>query len=204
MGVIRANAVGYSEGMIGCGASHLALWKHAKNNQRNILIFEDDAYCRWDLRNQLDGLLGNLRDWDVILLGYNTSSVLDVRISEDCNFAGFFSTQHTPAQLEKFQKTTNNVALMRLNNAFGSCAYLVSPQGAEKLIKTFPMDNRPVRVPGLQTIKSGRTTFPCVTSDAILNTAYRDMNAYAVVPPLVIPLNDRATSTTIAATDMIG
>ena len=197
MGVIRPNVTGYTEGAIGCAVSHLKLWKQAKETRENILIFEDDAYCRSDVQHQLSKLLENIRDWDIILLGYNTGSILDVKMTEDCNFAGFFSNPNpTAAQLTRFQKTPNRVALMRLNSAFGMCAYLVSPRGAEKLIDALPMDNRPVVIPGLQTIKSGRTTFRCITVDMIMNTLYRDIDAYAVVPPLVIPLHDHATSTT--------
>jgi GR25 family glycosyltransferase involved in LPS biosynthesis len=196
-GVIRPSITGYTAGAIGCAASHLQLWKQVRNSQDNILILEDDAYCRWDIRDRLDDFLGDTKDWDIILLGYNTGSILDVRISDDCDLAGFFSNQNpTPTQLAKFQRAKDRVTLMRLNNALGSCAYLLSPRGAEKLINAFPMDNRPVVMPGLQMIKSGQTSFRCITSDMIMNTVYRDIGAYAVVPPLVIPRHDHATSTT--------
>jgi hypothetical protein len=36
----------------------------------------------------------------------------------------------------------------------------------------------------------------------IMNTLYREINAYAVVPPLVIPLHDHATSTTHGPDDL--
>jgi GR25 family glycosyltransferase involved in LPS biosynthesis len=197
LGVINPNATGYTQGMIGCAASHLQLWKQARDSGENILIFEDDAYCRWDIQRRLGELLGQAKNWDIILLGYNTNAVLDVRITDNCNFAGFFSNQNpTPAQLGDFQATKDDVTLVRLNNAFGCCSYLVSPRGAGKLIDAFPMDNRLVAIPGNQLIKSGKTTFRCITGDMIMNTLYRNIDAHAVVPPLVIPLHDHAASTT--------
>jgi hypothetical protein len=84
---------------------------------------------------------------------------------------------------------------MRLNSAFGLCSYLVSPQGARKLLALFPLDNRPVRIPGNR-IKFGKEDFPCMTLDMTLNTLYRHMNAYVAIPPLALPPNDQAASST--------
>jgi GR25 family glycosyltransferase involved in LPS biosynthesis len=164
------------------------------------LIFEDDVYCRHDIGRQIEELLSKLHDWDIVLLGYNTNAVLDFRISEYCNFAGFFSNESPSVrQLEAFAKETADPVPVRLNNAFGTCSYVVSPQGARKLLSLFPMDNRPVRIPGNKT-RHGKETFRCTTVDMIINTLYAQMNAYVTIPPLALPLNDQATSTTLRDT----
>ena len=196
-GAVAPDAVGYTQGMLGCASSHRALWAEADRTQRNLLIFEDDVYCRHDIGRQIEELFSKLREWDVVLLGYNTNAVLDFTISEHCNLAGFFSNE-TPSvqQLEAFAKETADPVLMRLNNTFGLCSYLVSPQGAGKLLSLFPLDNRPVRIPGNRT-KFGKDTFRCTTIDMATNTLYAQMNAYVAIPPLVLPLNDQATSTTL-------
>lgn len=195
-GFITASAVRYTLGMIGCAASHHSLWKEAETTQSNLLVFEDDAYCRHDIADQIQDLLSSLPDWDIILLGSNTNAVLDFKISEHFNFAGFFSNRHpSHEQLQAFTKDTGRVVAVRLNNAMGSCSYLVSPQGARKLISLFPMDNRLVFVPG-DKARSGRDTFRCITGDMMMNTLYPRMNAYVAVPPLVIPRHDHITSTT--------
>src|SRR2546423_9478984 len=51
-GFITANAIAYTPGMIGCAASHFSLWTEAKPTQSNLLVFEDDAYCRHDVAGQ--------------------------------------------------------------------------------------------------------------------------------------------------------
>src|SRR5258708_27657892 len=87
-GFITANAH-YTRGMVGCGASHFSLWTLAKTTGSNLLIFEDDAYCRHDIVDQIQGLLSKMSDWDIVLLGCNTDAILDFKISEHFNFGGF-------------------------------------------------------------------------------------------------------------------
>jgi glycosyl transferase, family 25 len=195
-GLIAANAVFYTPGAIGCGASHFSLWKEAQSTQRNLLIFEDDAYCRHDIADRLKEILPLMPDWDIVLLGFNTNAVLDFRISRSCNLEGFFSNRNlSHEQLHEFTHETGAVVAARLNNAFGLCSYLVSPKGAEKLISLFPMDNRPVFIPGNKA-SFGRGTFRCIIIDMLTNTLYRRINAYVTIPPLVLPRHDHLTSTT--------
>ena len=195
-GLLNANSVGYTNGQLGCGASHFVLWKNAESSQKNFLIFEDDAYCRRDITHHIQKLLATLKDWDIILLGYNTDAILDFKISDHFDFGGFFSNPRpSHEQLQEFTKTTDSISTVRLNNAFGTCSYLISPQGARKMISLFPMDNRQVVIPG-NNVKYGTDTFYCITIDMIMNTLYRHINAYATIPPLVIPLNNPTTSTT--------
>ena len=201
-GAVKADAVGYTQGSLGCASSHRALWAEADRSQRSLLIFEDDVYCRHDIGRRIEDLFSRLREWDLVLLGYNTNAVLDFGISEHCNFAGFFSNEAPSAQqLETFAKETADAVLVRLNNTFGLCSYLVSPQGARKLLSLFPLDNRPVRIPGNRT-KFGKDTFRCTTIDMAANTLYARMNAYVTIPPLALPLNDQATSTTTRDTSV--
>src|SRR5258708_23138783 len=137
-----------------------------------------------------------MSDWDIVLLGCNTDAILDFKISEHFNFGGFFSNLNpSHEQLQGFKKETCSVVGVRLTNALGLCSYLISPQGARKLISLFPMDNRQVFIPGNKATL-GRDTFRCTTPDMITNTLYRHINAYVTIPPLVLPLNDQLTSTT--------
>ena len=43
MRVISPDATGYTQGMIGCAASHLQLWKQARDSGENILIFYNQS-----------------------------------------------------------------------------------------------------------------------------------------------------------------
>lgn len=198
-GLIAENVELYTPGAIGCAASHRALWQEAHRTNTNLLICEDDVTCRHDIDAQIRAILATPGAWDVILLGYNTNTVLDVKVSAAFDFAGFFSNEYpTAAHLAAFARETTTVLTARLNNAFGLCAYLVSPEGARKLLTLFPMDNRAVLIPGAK-VKFGFDAFTCSTLDMLTNTLYPHINAYACIPPLALPLNDLKTSATVPA-----
>jgi len=197
-GLVAPDADGYKRGRLGCASSHRALWREADRSGRNLLILEDDIYCRRDIAQQIPKILSHLKDWDIVLLGFNTNAVLSFKISEDCDFSGFFSNE-TPSvqQLEAFTREIAPSVPLRLNNAFGLCSYLLSPRGARKLLSLFPLSNRMVRIPGNKA-RFGKEDFRCRTLDMNVNTLYAQMNSYVAIPPLALPLNDAATSLTMA------
>jgi glycosyl transferase, family 25 len=196
-GLIRRGAQ-YASGTLGVASSHRALWARAVAARTALLIFEDDVYCRHDMVAQLDRVVGRLPSWDILLLGYNTDAVLEVGVLPSCSFGGFFSKRYPSAEdLADFVRTTDEVAVLPLKNAFGMCSYLVSPEGAEKLLaNVFPMDNREVIIP-YNKLSFGTDRFRGRTLDTITNTLYRHIAAYTVVPPLALPPNDRSTSSTL-------
>lgn len=196
-GLIRSGAQHYTNGTLGAASSHRALWSHAVAARTPLLIFEDDVHCRHDILVQLERVTARLPEWDILLLGYNTDAVLQIKLLPYCSLGGFFSKPY-PSQkdLADFVRVQNDVGVYPLKNAFGMCSYLVSPQGAEKLLeKVFPLDNRDVRIP-YNELLYGRTRFACVTLDMNVNTVYRHIRAHAVVPPLALPPNDKTTSST--------
>jgi glycosyl transferase family 25 len=77
------------QGIVGCGYSHLAVLKLAKERQYpNILILEDDFYFTVsidELRQNLQSFFGSpvSADYDVCMLSYN------LRDSEECLIAPF-------------------------------------------------------------------------------------------------------------------
>ena len=193
-GLIEPNIRCMTQGRLGACSSHRALWTEAVSTNSTLLIFEDDVYCRRDIATRIGELLPRLGEWDIVLLGFNADAVLDFQISGQCNFAGFFSNQRlSPQLLEQFTQESGNVACVRLNNAFGLCAYLVSPRGAGKLLTLFPLRNRRVHIPGNQ-VRFGREYFRAITLDTNVNALYRHIAAYVTVPPLALSPNDPATS----------
>jgi GR25 family glycosyltransferase involved in LPS biosynthesis len=100
-------------GAIGCSLSHIEAWKRLQASQAPAyLIFEDDTEMPADFRKRLEQLLKELpADWDAVHL-QKRSFVGD----EDCK----------PIPGSAFQHCTS---------LMGSWAYLVSRQGAEKLLK---------------------------------------------------------------------
>ncbi len=194
--LLKPGARLYTKGQIGCAASHRDLWLYAATTGRPLLVFEDDAFCRNDLVPQLNATLGRLARWDMLLLGYNTDALVDLQGVLPGHVPPIVTTAHPSVhQLLAFAQSTDPVQTARLNSAFGLCAYLVSPTGARKLLTLFPMDNRPVWLPDGKPGAKLRP-FACMTIDMLTNTMYPQMAAYALMPPLALPLNDRAASTT--------
>lgn len=193
--LVKPGARLYTKGHIGCAASHRDLWLYAAATGKSILVFEDDAFCRHDLVPHLAAVLDRLPDWQIVLLGYNTDATIDLQNGPPTLPAIVANPRPSFEQLTAFAATTEPPHAFRLNIAFGQSAYLVSPQGAQTLLSLFPMDNRPL---WLADARSGGKLRPfrCMTIDMLANTLYRGMQAYALVPPLALPLNDHATSTT--------
>src|SRR5712671_744720 len=189
--IVAKGAVRYTPGAIGVALSHLALWRRCAEQNRHLVIFEDDAVVRNDIKARLSALAGQGDDWDIILLGYNTDSVLALNIAPEIDLVGDFSIDYPTAdQLADFVHASNPVGLQRLIIAMGLCGYALAPKGAECLIRgCFPMDNRPV------TLRAGQT-FPAYGIDCMMASVYPKMRAFACVSPLVMTPNDRTSSTT--------
>jgi GR25 family glycosyltransferase involved in LPS biosynthesis len=185
----------FSKGSIGCAVSHYRLWQQAVEINEPILVFEDDAAVRDDFNGIYPALLAALESWDYFTFGYNTDSILDIEWARGMTSAiAFAPRQPSPANQQDFVKSTPPVAAYRLNNCFGTCGYAISPSGARRLLKhCFPMNNRQI------TIQALKRTFPAFNFDCILNDVYGRIEAYACFPPLVLPKNDVAVSTTMRA-----
>jgi GR25 family glycosyltransferase involved in LPS biosynthesis len=188
---VMAPGAKLTKGAIGCGASHFRIWKEIVAANVPALVFEDDAVIRNDLTPSLAALLPALENWDILMLGYNTDSVLDLELARGMNSAMVFTPKYPDAAGEAaFQKSNAAVGAFRLNHCFGTSGYAVSPAGAKKLLRfCFPMDNRPITIPAL------KRSFPAYGLDCMLNDVYKNIEAYACFSPLVLPRNDRAAST---------
>jgi len=71
----RFSAIDLAPGIVGCGYSHLAVIKLAKErNYKNVLIFEDDfqpLVKKAEFWNQLKKFFKSNIPYDVLMLGYN-------------------------------------------------------------------------------------------------------------------------------------
>jgi len=187
----------FSPGAVGVAMSHRAIWRESIARRKYAIVFEDDAVIRGDVRDVLPPLVSQLAgNWDIILLGYNTNSILDLKLSDGgIDFRGHFSVQYpTLVQLSAFVASKEAVEIYKLNGAFGLCGYAISPRGAERLISTcFPMDKRVIPIPALgrSIVSSGL--------DSILNAFFRQVSAYACFTPLVVPINDPSSSSVLQA-----
>jgi GR25 family glycosyltransferase involved in LPS biosynthesis len=64
-----------TNGMIGCGLSHLFIWEDAiKKNYKNILVLEDDVYFTDDFKEYFINVIKEVPDdYDILYLGYKDS-----------------------------------------------------------------------------------------------------------------------------------
>ena len=172
----------YSNGAIGCALSHLQLWEKCIELNRPILIMEDDAIVNHDFMNHLNTVKNILPDdWDILQLTYNYDSALSYNITEfeKCN-CYFSQNKLTKSHILKFVDSKINTTIAKLNNSFGTSAYMISPKGA-KILKTkcFPLNNTIITVPFLGEIMSH-------SIDCMMNTIYKDISAYVCIIPFII------------------
>ena len=77
-------AIHHSSGTIGCGKSHLAVLKLAKERKyKNVLILEDDFYfvvSKDEFESNLKLFFENVKEFDVCLFSYNLNK------SESCKY----------------------------------------------------------------------------------------------------------------------
>jgi glycosyl transferase family 25 len=101
-----------TDGMIGCGLSHLLIWQDAiKKNYKNILVLEDDIYFTNDFNKYLDNVMEEVpEDYDILYLGY-IESLCRKPIENNFNY------------------------IYKPIFPFGSHAYIISNKGLKKIIK---------------------------------------------------------------------
>ena len=176
---------------IGVAMSHRRLWEATIADDRPRLVFEDDVFIRTDASAILAPALAALAAWDIVLLSYNTDALVEFRVAGDFDMSGLFTVKHPNAsQLERFVRSREPAAPFRLRHAFGISGYAISPVGARKLLaRCFPMDNRMIE------FKAAQNRFRAFSLDCMMNEVYRDIEAFAFVGPLALPLNDWETST---------
>jgi GR25 family glycosyltransferase involved in LPS biosynthesis len=184
--------VPYTDGAVGCAMSHIALWKMAATENRNLTICEDDAVFNGEFTLRSEALLQQLDGkFDVILWGWNFDSVLSYQLLPGVSIcAARFDQGRMRASMDRFRKLRFQPSLYRLARAFGLPCYTVSPQGAQTLLeRSLPLRNMAVRFPGYDHM------FPNNGIDIVMSALYPDLRAYVSLPPLVITPNERAVST---------
>jgi glycosyl transferase, family 25 len=181
----------FTAGAVGCAASHFRIWQQTVETGTPALVFEDDAILRNDIKERLDALLPVLTNWDYIALGYNTDVALDVEWAPGMRAMMAFEPKYPSEEhAAVFQLSREQVAVVKLNNCFGTPGYAISPEGARKLLQLCsPMDNRSYAIPAINA--TGRV----IGIDCMLNAVFASVRAFACFAPLVVTKNDGAVST---------
>jgi len=179
----------YSVGAHGAALSHYLLWDLAINTGRALTVAEDDAIFRLDFVRTHDALLEDLRDWDIVLWGWNMDSILAMQGMPGMTAAMYFDTVHVLERVEEFQSFSGRPGLFRLDKCFGLPAYSISPAGAAKLkAQCFPLARYSVNFPLLGDVTN-------YGIDVATARAYPAINAFVSFPPLAITRNDQTITT---------
>jgi glycosyl transferase, family 25 len=190
-GIIAAD-LGYKDGALGNALSHIALWDRAILENQSLTICEDDAIFNRSFCAASATVLQQLPpDWDVILWGWNFDSMLwfDM-IPGVSSCIGWFDQDSLRKGIDAFQSANVRPRSFRLFQAFGTVCYSISSNGARSLRQScLPLRNSPTYVPGLRSAVANSTL------DVGLNSAYRRINSFVSVPPLVVTANDHSLTT---------
>jgi len=184
--------VQYTDGAVGCALSHIALWRKAADENRNLTICEDDAVFNAEFTLRSEALLQQLDGkFDLILWGWNFDSVLSYQILPGVSLcAARFEQGRMRAQIDRFRTMRFQPSLYRLVRAFGLPCYTVSATGAKALLeRVLPLRNMAVSFPGYDHMFSNNGI------DIVTSAHYPDLRAYVSLPPLVVTPNERAVST---------
>lgn len=176
--------------------SHWLCWHQAVETQRTICIFQDSAVLRHDFVPRVQGLLGVIPEgWEYLQLGINTQSGIDFQITPDCRYRGRFTRETArEADLETFMAAVTPVVPLRLFNAFGGFAYMVTPAGAQRLIEQcFPLATQVLNVPCLR----GRIRTNSI--DAVMNQFFGSMPAHVCFPPLALSRAEPVAAVMVSA-----
>lgn len=189
-GVVSPNLTSYTDGAIGCALSHAMIWDYSVKNNIEVTVAEDDAVINYHFMEKSARIKKSLPpDWDVILWGWNLDSVLYVKIFEGIKSGVIlFDKEDIGPYIGVFQQRCFDVMALRLLVAFGTVCYSVSASGARLLKRLcFPIRSENIYVPILGSI-------PNYGIDICMSKVYRQLKAYAVFPPLVVPENNRVGS----------
>lgn len=192
--ILKKGSKNYSNGAIGCAQSHLNLWDKCIELDKPIIVLEDDAVVTKDFNKHVNNLMNSLlpKKWDIVQLNYNFDSILSYKNTnfETCNCV-FNKTPVTSEHISNFVSSKINTTVAKLNHCFGTSAYVINPTGAKLLKeKCFPLDNRIINMPFLNNIS-------CFTIDCMMNSIYKDIDAYVCIFPFVITphISEEYTST---------
>jgi GR25 family glycosyltransferase involved in LPS biosynthesis len=178
----------YLPGSLGCALSHVRLWKKSASENRVVTIFEDDVICSDHFRRESAALISKLsEDWDIIQWGYNFHQCFMWLVFEFVKAKLQFYDHRFPEGSLDFKSLRFSSSPIRVAHSLGLMAYSVSPKGARALLNyCLPLRDRPIPFPGTGTF------LPDLGIDVAMCGAYRSMQAFICMPPLVI--HDRRTS----------
>ena len=195
-GLLAPSARGWPRGQLGCALSHIKALLRCQRSGTPLMIFEDDALFAPDWAQRLGPLLNKApATWDLLLLGWNMDSCLQLEWGAGLTATALFQPRHPdPATLEaclaSHSHSHGQAQWFRLYKALGLAGYVVSPAGASRILSwCLPLRTLPIAAADLP-------ERPCFSLDGQLNSLYPQLSAWVCVPPLVLGANEKPLSLT--------
>ena len=179
------------KGSIGNAHSILKALKKCAEQEKNYLILEDDVTLHPNILDFLSENWKKVSTADFIALGANTDAPITFEPIHGMRFSGAFlhaADQHPSySRIDAIFHTYSHakVSTFRLHKMFGTCAFMVSPPGAQKLLsEVFPLNSKLIQVPLLPHLLLG-TSF-----DRRLNAILESIDARICIPFLAMTPNN--------------
>ena len=153
---------------------------------------EDDCYTHPKINHFIAEKLERLMSADICFFGINTDSILQTISSSNLSRLSLFNPKHpSPDWIYAALSKTDirNVEMHKLEKAFGTCAYFVSPKGAQRLNQMiFPLSLKTTDIPLIS------PKMPAVSIDRSGNSIYSKLDALVCEPFLAYtPNTDSST-----------
>ena len=185
IGEIKSDDKKMLPGEVGCALSHKYLWERVILIDESMTIFEDDVVlhpCFLEKSKEIfDDFSHKSLTYDFILWGWSYNSTLEFDFFNGLFPGAMINLDNViRANINDILTMTNfQTLLVRLQKTFGLFAYTVSPMGAQKMLdKAFPIQDDIIKY-----IVGGKKV-PIFGIDTQLNKIFKNMNAYACLPPL--------------------
>ena len=177
----------YTDYAFGCAMSHFALWQECATGAETFTIAEDDAVFHSGFVESAAEAEFEIGTYDLILWGWNFDAPVVFEVLDGISpCVATFSQKRLRENWESYAKKNIGFTWFRLQRAFGSCAYSISPRGARKFIDhCLPIRPMGFDCPGVYG--------PVVNGgiDVMMNVLYPSVRAYVCFPPLAITCNYR-------------
>lgn len=175
------------------GNAHSIFWElqECAGQEKNYLILEDDVTIHPHAIEFLEENWEKISAVDFLALGANTNAPITFEPICGMRFSGVFlraiDKHPSYSRIEGILRTYSHaeVSIYRLHKMLGTCAFMVSPSGAQKLLnKAFPLDSTPIDIPLLSHRLIG------ISFDRRINAILETIDAKICIPFLAITPND--------------
>lgn len=183
----------YTVATIGCAMSHVSLWRQCVASGRPVCIMEDDVLVRDDFAAAATALLAGLPAWDVVFWTWNLDWPLCFLPGEGQARAWLQTDPYAiRGRFDDFKADARPALLARLVSLAAAACYVVSPDGAARLLRLcLPIGRQPGDL-----YNDGSKAIAWINGgiDVEISRHLPGLQAFVAIPPLAVAVNDLATS----------